>query len=382
MNDVRCTLYVYSGDNFLPPANRASSLGFIAGWTRRKFMNRYLVALIIILTAFCNSTKGELMAAETTLADGLYAKIMTAKGDITVKLEFEKTPLTVTNFVGLAEGTKDFNDSRGRTSGRYYDGLKFHRVINNFMIQGGCPLGSGTGGPGYEFPDEFDPSLKHDRPGILSMANSGPGTNGSQFFITHVPTPWLDNKHTVFGHVVEGQDVVNAIKQGDILTRVEIIRVGDKAKAFKADQESFDRLLGELDKNKAAKAKESREKDTAMIKEKWPNAQTTASGLMYEVVVQGSGSVKPRPGDTVSAHYTGMFLDGRTFDSSVERGEPIRFPVGTGKVIKGWDEALLDMTKGEKRILIIPPQLAYGPQGRGPIPPNSTLVFEVELLDF
>jgi len=345
-------------------------------------MKNYLLAFIIITTALCYSTKGELMAAETKLDDGLYAKFITTKGDITVILEFEKTPLTVTNFVGLAEGTKDFKDSRGRTSGRYYDGLKFHRVINNFMIQGGCPLGSGTGGPGYEFPDEFDPSLKHDRPGILSMANAGPGTNGSQFFITHVPTPWLDNKHTIFGHVVLGQDVVNDIKQGDIITRVEIIRIGDKAKAFKADQASFDRLLNELDKDKAAKATESREKDMALIKEKWPNVQTTASGLMYEIVTKGSGSAKPRTGDTVSAHYTGMFLDGRKFDSSVDRGEAIRFPVGTGRVIKGWDEALLDMTKGEKRILIIPPQLAYGPQGRGPIPPNSTLVFEVELLDF
>jgi len=345
-------------------------------------MKYYLVALIIFLTALCNSTKGELMAAETQLDDGLYAKIITAKGDITLLLEFEKTPLTVTNFVGLAEGTKDFKDSKGRTSGRYYDGLKFHRVINNFMIQGGCPLGSGSGGPGYNFPDEFDPSLKHDRPGILSMANAGPGTNGSQFFITHVPTPWLDNKHTVFGHVVSGQDVVNDIKQGDIITRIEIIRVGDKAKAFKADQESFETLLHELDKNKAAKEKESRENEIAIIKKKWPNAQTSDSGLMYEVIAKGSGDGRPSPGDIVSAHYTGMFLDGRKFDSSVDRGEPIRFPVGRGRVIKGWDEALLDMTKGEKRILIIPPQLAYGPQGRGPIPPNSTLVFEVELLDF
>jgi len=345
-------------------------------------MKHYIVAFFIILTAFCNSTKGELMAAEIKMDDGLYAKIMTSKGDITVQLEFEKTPLTVTNFVGLAEGTKKFNDSKGRTSGRYYDGLVFHRVIDNFMIQGGCPLGSGTGGPGYNFPDEFDPSLRHDRAGILSMANAGPGTNGSQFFITHVPTPWLDNKHTVFGHVVEGQDVVNAIRKGDAITRVEIIRVGDKAEAFKADQESFDKLLNEREKGRLALQEERRAKDLAVIKGKWPNAKTTASGLMYEVVAEGGSDVKPRPGIMVSAHYTGMFLDGRKFDSSVDRGEPIRFPVGTGRVIKGWDEALLDMTKGEKRILIIPPDLAYGSQGRGPIPANSTLVFEVELLDF
>ncbi len=340
------------------------------------------MAIFIILTALCNSTKGDLMAAETQLDDGLYAKIMTSKGDITVQLEFEKAPLTVTNFVGLAEGTKNFNDSKGRTSGRYYDGLEFHRVIDNFMIQGGCPLGSGTGGPGYKFPDEFDQSLRHDRPGILSMANAGPGTNGSQFFITHVPTPWLDNKHTVFGHVIEGQDVVNAIRKGDTITRIEIIRVGDKAKAFKADQESFDKLLNEREKGRLTLEKERQTKDMAVIKEKWPNLKTTDSGLMYEIVAKGSSDVKPRPGDMVSAHYTGMFLDGRKFDSSVDRGDPIQFPVGAGRVIKGWDEALLDMTKGEKRILIIPPDLAYGSRGRGPIPANSTLVFEVELLDF
>jgi peptidylprolyl isomerase len=345
-------------------------------------MKRYLLVFIIFLIALCNSSKGELMASETKLDDGLYAIIVTPKGDITLQLEFEKTPLTVTNFVGLAEGTKDFNDSKGRTSGRYYDGLKFHRVIPNFMIQGGCPLGSGTGGPGYDFPDEFDPSLKHDRPGILSMANAGPGTNGSQFFITHVPTPHLDNKHTVFGHVVSGQDVVNVIQKGDTITKIKIIRVGDKAKSFKADQASFDTLPGEIKKKNAAIGQMRQEKDMATIKEKWPNLETTDSGLMYQVETAGSGDKKPSPGDTVSAHYTGMFLDGSKFDSSVDRGEPIRFPVGTGRVIKGWDEALLDMKKGEKRILVIPPDLAYGPGGRGPIPPNSTLVFEVELLDF
>ncbi len=345
-------------------------------------MKLYLLALFIIATTLCNTAKGDLMAAETGLEDGLYAKIMTNKGDILVKLEFEKTPLTVTNFVGLAEGTKDFHDAKGRTSGRYYDGLKFHRVIKNFMIQGGDPLGTGTGGPGYNFPDEFDPSLRHDSPGILSMANAGPGTNGSQFFITHIATPWLDNKHTVFGHVVSGQDVVNAIQQGDTITRVEIIRVGDKAKAFKADQASFDKLLNKVDNSNAAKEKESQGKDMATIKEKWPNAQKTGSGLMYVIIKKGSGEEKPSPGDMVKAHYTGMFLDGSTFDSSVDRGEPISFPVGKGRVIKGWDEALLDMTKGEKRILIIPPELAYGTHGRGPIPPNATLVFEVELLDF
>jgi peptidylprolyl isomerase len=182
--------------------------------------------------------------------------------------------------------------------------------------------------------------------------------------------------------VVSGQDVVNAITKGDTITEIEIIRVGTKAESFKADQEAFDKQLNDLDKVKAAKGQMRQEKEMAMIKEKWPNLKKTDSGLMYQVENAGSGEAKPNPGDTISAHYTGMFLDGSKFDSSVDRGDPIQFPVGTGRVIKGWDEALLDMKKGEKRILVIPPDLAYGPRGRGPIPPNATLVFEVELLDF
>ncbi|MBN2429335.1 MAG: peptidylprolyl isomerase [Deltaproteobacteria bacterium] len=165
----------------------------------------------------------------------------TSKGVILLRLEFEKTPMTVTNFVGLAEGTIDCNKEKGVP---FYDGIVFHRVIKDFMIQGGDPTGTGSGGPGYKFADEFDPSLKHSKPGILSMANAGPGTNGSQFFITHVATPWLDGKHTVFGHVVKGQDVVDAIRQGDKIETLTIIRVGGKAQAFKADQKTFEALLG------------------------------------------------------------------------------------------------------------------------------------------
>ena len=177
--------------------------------------------------------------AAEKLSDGLYAEMETSQGKIVLQLEFEKTPLTVANFVGLAEGTKNSNKPKGT---KFYDGLTFHRVIPNFMIQGGCPLGTGTGDPGYKFKDEFDATLKHTGPGIFSMANSGPGSNGSQFFITHVATPWLDGKHSVFGHVVEGQDVVNKIAKGDTLKTVKIVRIGEKAKAFKADQEAFDKL--------------------------------------------------------------------------------------------------------------------------------------------
>ena len=156
------------------------------------------------------------------MQNGIYAKITTPKGVILLRLTYDKTPATVGNFVALAEGK--MKNSQKPIGVPYYDGLTFHRVIPNFMIQGGCPLGTGTGEPGYRFDDEFHPELKHNKPGVISMANAGPGTNGSQFFITHVPTPWLDGKHTVFGEVIEGQSVVDAVAQGDTIEKIEIIR--------------------------------------------------------------------------------------------------------------------------------------------------------------
>lgn len=305
--------------------------------------------------------------------DGLYAVLHTTRGDIVLELEMKKTPMTVSNFVGLAEGSF--------TGKKFYDGLKFHRVINDFMIQGGDPKGNGTGGPGYKFPDEFDPSLRHTGPGVLSMANAGPGTNGSQFFITHVETPWLDDKHTVFGHVAEGQDVVNKIKQGDTIESVEIIRVGKDAEAFRPTKESFESLVKAAGE-KAANAKAEAQKVILQkIDEKYKGATVTKSGLRYIVRNSGAGDAKPKMGQAVTVHYTGMLLNGTIFDSSVRRGEPAVFHVG--EVIEGWNEALMDMRKGEKRTLIIPPELGYGEYGYpGVIPPNAFLVFDVELLEF
>ncbi len=312
-------------------------------------------------------------------ADGLYARLVTSKGDILIRLYFKKTPLTVANFVGLAQGTKNSNRGKGVP---FYNGLTFHRVIKNFMIQGGDPQGNGQGGPGYKFPDEFVSTLRFDSPGVLAMANAGPNTNGSQFFITRVATPWLNGKHTIFGRVVKGQDVVNAIRQGDKIKGVKIVRRGAAAEAFKCDQRTFDKLLAQTDK-KILKEKEKEERAVdKIIAAKWPKAITTPSGLKYVVVKKGHGDT-PRPGTMLTVNYTGRLLDGTKFDSSVDRGQPFKFPVGMHRVIKGWDEAFLGMRKGEKRILIIPPQLAYGPRGAGRvIPPNSTLVFDVELLDF
>jgi peptidyl-prolyl cis-trans isomerase A (cyclophilin A) len=340
----------------------------------------YKICTLFVLIFSFILLSGESGMATTKLKDGLYAKFDTTKGEILCKLEFEKTPLTVANFVGLAEGTKDFSASGKSKGDKFYDGLKFHRVIPNFMIQGGDPQGNGTGGPGYTFPDEFDPSLTHSGPGVLSMANAGPGTNGSQFFITHVATPWLDGKHTVFGHVVSGQDVVNKIEVNDVINSVEIIRVGKAAEAFKSDQKAFDTLLANVEKNRRAKELAAMEEEQALIKKQWPNAVTTPSGLKYVVVEEGTGD-PPKKGAMVTVHYTGTLLNGKKFDSSYDRKQPIDFPVGVGQVIKGWDEALLSMKKGEKRVLIIPPNLGYGPSGRGPIPPNAYMVFDVELVN-
>jgi peptidylprolyl isomerase len=312
------------------------------------------------------------------LPDGLYAKISTAKGDIVLKLEYEKAPLTVTNFVGLAEGNLDA--AKGK---RFYDGLTFHRVESNFMIQGGDPLGNGTGGPGYKFLDEFNPDLKHDKPGILSMANSGANTNGSQFFITHVSTPWLDGKHSVFGSVVKGQDVVNQIAKGDVIKKIAILRYGQAAKEFKADQKTFDALQNGIKEKKAAEAKEYLSKQEAEIAQRWKNLTDGPSGLKYSIIRQGGG-MKPKAGSTVSILYTGMLSNGTEFDSSKLSGnKPLEFQVGVNRVIPGFDLTAMDMKKGEKRLVVIPPDLAYGNASvQNVIPAYSYLVFELELKDF
>ena len=308
------------------------------------------------------------------MQDGLYAKFNTSKGEILVILEFEKTPGTVGNFVALAEG--DLENSAKPQGQKYYDGLKFHRVIPDFMVQGGCPQGTGTGNPGYQFDDEFHPDLKHNAPGILSMANAGPGTNGSQFFITHIATPWLDNKHTVFGRVEHGQEVVDEVTQDDTIESLEIIRVGKEAESFSAI-EAFRTFEGSREKQleeEKIKAEEELEKLASGF-------DKTDSGLRYQILQEGSG-LKAEKGKTVSVHYKGQLSDGTVFDSSYKRNEPIDFPLGVGQVIKGWDEGIQLLKVGDKARLVIPSSLGYGAQGAGGvIPPNATLIFDVELMD-
>ena len=307
------------------------------------------------------------------MENGIYADIYTSKGKIRLQLTYDKTPGTVANFIGLAEGR--FPNSHKGKGEPYYDGLTFHRVIENFMIQGGCPLGTGTGNPGYSFPDEFHPDLKHDRPGVLSMANAGPGTNGSQFFITHTATPWLDGKHSVFGYVVEGQDVVDKIQNGDTIEKIEILRVGEEAEKFDAvkEFEAFNRKAVE-------KKKEEKEKLEQLKKELTASMEQTPSGLYYKITRQGNGR-KAEKGDTAHVHYTGKFLKGEVFDSSYNRNEPLSFTLGAGQVIAGWDEGIRLLKEGDKASLYIPSELAYGAYGAGGvIPPHTDLLFDVELV--
>jgi FKBP-type peptidyl-prolyl cis-trans isomerase len=305
--------------------------------------------------------------------NGIYAKFKTPKGEILVNLEYEKTPGTVGNFVALAEGTLE--NSANPQGTPYYDGLTFHRVIPDFMIQGGCPQGTGTGSPGYQFDDEIHPDLKHDAPGKLSMANAGPGTNGSQFFITHVATPWLDGKHTVFGSVVKGQDVVDAVEQGDTMT-IEIIREGDAAKDWNA-VEAFRTFEGARAKREAEEKKKQKE----ILDKVSAGYDETESGLRYKIIQEGDGKQATK-GAMVSVHYKGQLLDGTVFDSSYKRKQPIDFAVGVGQVIPGWDEGIQLLKVGDKARFVIPSDLAYGARGAGGvIPPNATLIFDVELMN-
>ncbi|HRL72579.1 MAG: peptidylprolyl isomerase [Flavobacterium sp.] len=354
--------------------------------------------------------------------EGIFATIATNKGDIVLELEYKKAPVTVANFIALAEGKNTFVTEENLKEKPFFDGLKFHRVIKDFMIQGGDPSGNGSGGPGYAFKDEFT-DLKHDKPGILSMANSGPTTNGSQFFITHKATPWLDGKHTVFGHVTEGMSIVNAIAQNDVVTKITIVRKGALAQKFDApkvfadyfnnkseDQKKQDLVNAE---NKAKQAAIEAEAKKAYTEKYGPviaakkayftatkaTATTTPSGLTYKITEKGTG-VKPTNGTQFYFHYAGYFEDGTLFDSSYETVSKSygkfdanraaqngyqAFPFEAGKkdgMIPGFIEGLENMAFGDKAVVFIPSNLAYGERGAGGvIPPNTTLVFELEMLE-
>ena len=337
--------------------------------------------LLIMILAF---TGISVTAKSAKKEAKMYALIESNKGNIKIELFYKEAPMTVANFVALAEGEME-NSEKGKGE-PYYDGLKFHRVITqangdrqDFMIQGGCPKGTGTGDPGYKFADEFVDSLVFDEPYILAMANSGPATNGSQFFITVAPTTWLNHKHTIFGKVVEGFDVLKELRKDDVMNKVTIIREGKDAKNFNAPA-VFNKIQEEAKVKTAAKLKEASKAFETFVKDNYPNAKKTASGLYYVIEKEGTGAQAVK-GKQVSVHYAGSLQDGSEFDNSFKRGQPITFQLGEGQVISGWDEGIALMKEGAKYKLIIPYQLAYGENGRPPvIPAKATLIFDTELV--
>ncbi|WKW46826.1 peptidylprolyl isomerase [Myroides sp. JBRI-B21084] len=333
--------------------------------------------------------------AQSKLADGLYANFVTKKGTITTQLYYNQTPLTVANFVALAEGNHPLVKADYKNK-PYYNGLKFHRVIASFMIQGGDPKGDGSGEPGYLFPDEIIPTLKHDAPGVLSMANRGPATNGSQFFITHVATPHLDGRHTVFGKVVTGQDVVNTIQQNDVIEKVEIIRVGKDAKNFNAPK-TFSTVLEKFKKEEEVKKQQAdllKNENKKFLDNYLSKATDYPSGIKIYVEQKGSG-IKPTEGEKIAFDYAGYLADGTLFDSGIEElatkngifnpqrkaanaYQPLDYTFGEkGSFIPGMTEGLLQLNKGDKAYIFIPPHLGYGERAMGPIPANSNLIFYV-----
>ena len=356
---------------------------------------------LLLLTATLFSCKDKY----ADLPDGLYAEITTSKGVIIAELEFEKTPVTVANFVSLAEGKNALVSENFRNK-PFYNNLKFHRVLENFMIQGGDPLGNGSGDAGYRFKDEIT-DLRHDAPGVLSMANSGPGTNSSQFFITHVPTPWLDGKHTVFGHVVmNGMETVNKIVQDDSLISITIIRKGQEAKKFDAPKIFSDHFANSANEAKKLE-KEYSDKYEKVITEKIAffeknkaAATKTPSGLQYIILEKGTGK-KPASGSQIFIHYAGFFENGTLFDTSIEEiskefgkydevrkaqggYQPLTFQAGRKDgMIPGFIEGLEKLSIGDRALVFIPSNLAYGEAGAGNglIPPNTPLIFDITIME-
>lgn len=340
---------------------------------------KYLVVLTLVISS-CKSVK------YPDLENGLYADIQTNKGDVLVKLHEKEVPMTVANFVALAEGNhpKVTDSLKGKP---FYDGTKFHRVIKDFMIQGGDPTGTGAGNAGYRFDDEFpmnqDAKLiyPHNGPGVLSMANSGPSTNSSQFFITHKATPWLNGKHSVFGKVSIGQDVVNTVEGNDFINKVDIIRVGDEAKSFDAPA-IFELEIAKVEERKAEREKMIRMKKVKFQEDKGLYGATpTDSGLKILKIQEGKGK-KVNPAIPTTVHYTLYLDDGTKIDSSLDKQTPFTFTLDDANMplIAGWKEGVKTMREGEKARFFIPYYLGYGEGGYGPIPAKSDLVFEVEVL--
>ena len=359
-----------------------------------KKMKPISILFLSLITLFASCSK-----SYDQLKEGIYADIETSKGNMIVKLEYQKVPNTVANFITLTEGKNPFVSDEFKNK-PFYDGLKFHRVIADFMIQGGDPNGDGSGGPGYKFKDEFHPDLKHTKAGILSMANAGPGTNGSQFFITHKETPWLDNMHSVFGEVIEGLEIINAIESDDVIEKITIVRIGSDAKKFDAVKifKSYYSKVAKEQKEAEEKAKVLAESKIKEINDVKVNGTKSKSGLIYEIITTGDGK-KPTAGSKIYINYTGFLENGLQFDTTIEENAkqfgtynqnkaaqngyaPYPAAMGNLQFIPGFVEGINLLNFGGKAKLYIPSNLAYGPQGAGGIiPPNADIYFEIELLE-
>jgi len=376
---------------------------------------------MLFLTITATSCKEEY----PDLEDGLYAEFVTNKDTMVAKLFYTKVPVTVANFVALAEGNHPLvkDEYKGK---RYYDSTTFHRVIDKFMIQGGDPTATGSGDPGYKFEDEFNADLKHDKPGMLSMANSGAATNGSQFFITEVPTPQLNNRHAVFGELVKGLNVLDTISnvktgamdkpvEDVVILKLNIIRKGSEAKAFNAPKVFTEELPKIKEKQEALKAEALKKAEEERLSKEAKNieaatalradleiydakATTLASGLKMHMITTGTGA-KPKTGDMVTVNYEGYFTDGRLFDSNVQAVaerhgmlnerraqangyQPMPMQVSPdARMIPGFREAVAQLKVGDKAYFYLPYHLAYGERANGPIPAKSDLIFVIEMVE-
>ncbi len=355
---------------------------------------RFPACLVSPILMFCGLGLPAIPAFAVPLPPGLHARLQTNKGEIMLRLEYQKTPMTVANFVGLAEGT--IKNSALPPGVPYFDGTVFHRVVPGHVIQAGMPAGTQLEGPGYEIPNEIDASLGHGKAGMLGMANSGPHTGGSQFYITLGDRSYLDGDYTVFGEVESGMDVVDKIVQGDVVEKVTIIRVGDEARAFKTDDASFRKLV-EAQKARVAKLEqEKKAAEAKTIKARWPKAVALKPGLATEILREGQG-VPAAAGAQITVRYSGQTLQGKLFVSGPDGlprfgDAPQAFPYTIGKtsVAPGVDAVLALMAPGEKRLVILSPEFGYGLSGfysksepgkkRFVISPDTTLVYELEVV--
>ena len=355
---------------------------------------RFAARLISRILMFAGLGLSAVPAFAVPLPPGLHARLETNKGPITLRLEYRKAPMTVANFVGLAEGT--IRNTALPPGVPYFDGTVFHRVVPGHVIQAGMPAGTKLEGPGYEIPNEIDPGLGHGKAGMLGMANSGPHTGGSQFYITLGDRSYLDGDYTVFGEVESGMEVVNKIVQGDVIEKVTVIRVGDEARAFKTDDASFRKLVEAQKARVARMEQEKKAAEARTIKERWPRAVSLKPGIATEILRQGQGSPAAAAA-RITVRYSGEDLYGKSFVSGPDglprfgdAAQPFAYTLGTTSVVPGIDAVLALMAPGEKRLVILSPEFGYGLSGfyaksepgkkRFVISPNTTLVYEVEVV--